>query len=47
MAEPSNIFKKLPLEINLGFTGAAGNSADAFGGAPFTAPQSCIICCAV
>jgi hypothetical protein len=28
MAEPSNIFKKLTLEINVGFTGAAGNKAE-------------------
>jgi len=27
MAEPSNIFKKMTLEINVGFTGAAGNKA--------------------
>jgi hypothetical protein len=28
VAEPSNIFKKLTLEINVGFTGAAGNKAE-------------------
>jgi len=28
MVKPSNIFKKLTLEINVGFTGAAGNKAE-------------------
>jgi len=47
MTEPSNIFKKLPPEINVGFTGAAGNSAGAVGGVPFSAPQSYINGCTV
>jgi hypothetical protein len=47
MTEPSKIFKKLTLEINVGFTGAAGNSADAVGGTPFNAPHSYIIGCTV